>query len=73
MTPVANPGAEGAVLLFTATEGVIAIATIVAYPGEFDGSRDTAMGIAASVGFDGTAEQLLDAIEVPEPLPFTPV
>jgi hypothetical protein len=73
VTPVTNQAAEGALVLFTAAEGVIAFTTIVSHPGEFENIRETALAIAASVSFEGTVEQLFDAIEVPEPLPFTPV
>lgn len=73
MTPVANRHAEGAVVLYEAAEGVIALVTVVGCPGEFESIRDAALEVAATIGFDGTAEQLLDVIEPPDPLPFTPV
>ena len=60
-------------VLFEAVDGVLALVTVVAPPGASEPARTAALEIAASIRFGGTAEQLLDAIELPEPLPFTPV
>ena len=64
----ANDGAEGAVVLFEISEGVIALNTVAGYPGEYDTVEASALSILSSVDFGGTVETLTAAIDPVPPM-----
>jgi hypothetical protein len=66
----ANDGAEGAVVLFEISEGVIALNTVVGYPGEYEAAEASALAILSSLEFGGTVEELLEAIDPVPPMDF---
>jgi hypothetical protein len=55
------------VILFEIVDGVIAVSTAAAHPGEFAAAEATAIAILSSLTFGGTAEALEAAIEPPPP------
>jgi hypothetical protein len=64
----ANDCAEGAVILFELAEGIIALNTVAASPGEYKEAEATALAILSSLTFIGTAGALTAAIDPVPPL-----
>ena len=68
-TMTANASAEGAMVLFEAAEGVVALGTIEGHPGELDAAdiETMAKGIIPSLEFTGTVDELIEAIDPVQP------
>ena len=63
-----NDHAEGAVILFEISEGVIALSTAVGFPGDYETVEASALSILSSLDFGGTAETLTVAIDPVPPM-----
>lgn len=64
----ANDLAEGAVVLFEISKGVIALNSVAGYPGEYDTVEASALSILSSLDFGGTVETLTAAIDPVPPM-----
>ncbi len=64
-----NESAEGAMVLFEISEGVVALSTIVSHPGELDTEdvETVARVIIGSLEFTGTVDELIKAIDPVQP------
>jgi hypothetical protein len=70
LVPAANDGAEGALVFFEVSDGIVALITISAHPGEFEALEEAALAVISSLNFSGTAEELLEAIDPVPPADF---
>jgi hypothetical protein len=66
----ANADAEGAVVLFEISKGVIALNSVAGCPGEYKAAESSALAILAALDFSGTAEALTGAIAPVPPAEF---